>query len=160
MANKQTTRYPLLSIIGEAYWAKVYEPDENKKFTIDVNLDAKAVAIFKQYGMDVKNKAAKGDTRGDFGTFWTYAFSQDGTPNKLTIVDAAMKPFSELIGNGSLVKIEFQPKYWEYGNKEGVRPSLLALQVLKHVPYIKSTLKAEPEYVEASDESSKFAAQG
>ena len=51
------------------------------------------------------------------------------------MVDSAKNPFDQPIGNGSKIKVQFEPKVIE--NKYGTfhRLDLQAIQVLEHVPY-------------------------
>lgn len=120
---------------GIAYWAKVREDVFDKKFnrwTIDVILDTKGVNKLKEAGLKPKkNEDGK----------WVFKFKRarirkkDGvakTPP--VVVDEYNKPFTGLIGNGSVVNIQFTPiKYTEYGG--GITHDLQGVQVVDLVPY-------------------------
>lgn len=145
---------------GLVKWAKVFEPDElSGKYNINVYLDNPAyVKQIAEFGIPIKS-----DADGSFFQPYAYAKDPDGIPIKFTnIFDAGMNPWEhgKLIGNGSLCNIEFFPKEWEYKGKQGVSARLLRIQVLKHVSFGGTLLKAEPEYVDAADESSPFAVAG
>jgi len=146
--------YPLMKIMGKAYWTKLSVPDQFGKFTMDVTLDEKSVKIFEELGLEVRNT---GDDRGDFASFTQYATFPDGEPREVEVYNAAMKPFTGgLIGNGSIVNIEFKSKDWSYGGRSGTRNEIRKVQILKHIPYSNSTLKVEEEYIEPSDETAAF----
>ena len=145
---------------GLVYWCKVFEPDEmSGKYCLDLALSADGVKLCSELNIPIKNM---NDDRGSYARFYAFAKDLDGNPVKFTeIFDAGMKAWDKgLIGNGSLVNVEFYPKNWEYGNKTGTRGTLLRLQVLKHIPYGAGTqLKAEPEYIDAADETAAFTAE-
>lgn len=164
MANKPNTKpkgtptvkHPSYVLQGLVSWCKVFEPDDNGKYTLDLTLDKKGIELMSKYGIPIKNKD---DGRGTFASFQAYSKDPEGEPLIFSdkVFDAAMKPFTGgLIGNGSLVNVEFFPKDWNYQGKSGTSARLLSLQVLKHVKYGGSKLKVETEFVEASDESSPF----
>lgn len=58
-----------------------------------------------------------------------------GENTKPAVVDALKQPFDELVGNGSLVNIQYI--FLAYDNKfgKGVTCDLKGVQVLNHVPY-------------------------
>ncbi len=120
---------------GIARWAKVREDVFDKKFnkwTIDVILNTKAVNKLKEVGLKPK-KNEDGE--------WVFKFKRarvrkiDGvakTPP--VVVDAYNKPFTGLIGNGSIVNIQFTPiKYKEYGG--GITHDLQGVQVVELVSF-------------------------
>lgn len=153
--------YPMQVVEGTVHWCKVFEPNQDGKFSLDITpTNQEGYDAFTKFGIEAKSKE---DSRGQFFSLWQYGTGMEGEPRKMEVYDAAMNPWdpSKLIGNGSLIKIEFKPKEWEYKGKTGMRGELLRLQVLKHVAYGGSLLKAEPEYTGgSSDETPKFAAQG
>ena len=68
--------------------------------------------------------------------FKKYYLRPDGSTNPpVRVVDAAKNPFDQPIGNGSKIRVQFQPKTVE--NKFGIfhRLDLQAIQVLEHIPY-------------------------
>jgi hypothetical protein len=72
------------------------------------------------------------------------------------VMDAQQRPFSELIGNGSLVNIKVG--LMEYDNQygKGVTKALQAVQVLAHVPYEPSSIAEGFDLIEADEESDEF----
>jgi|TARA_Y100000310_G_scaffold224629_1_gene226494 hypothetical protein len=134
-----------MSIIkGKAYWAKLDRAtnmfDANKpRWSIDLSLDKKGVALMEEEGIPVKNKD---DDRGTFVTFTKDKFMQDGTElPKPRLIDAKKNDMSgTLIGNGSVVKVAYYPYEWTYtlGNnaRSGIKGILKGVQVLNLVEYI------------------------
>ena len=59
-------------------------------------------------------------------------FSKKGNPMSVTVIDAEGKPFSENVGNGSVVNL----KLFGYRNVDGqLVVTLDTMQVIEHVPY-------------------------
>jgi len=131
-------------ITGEAYWAKVFEPNtinpEKPEYTIDVcNLDPENLKIAQDAGLSVKNvtKEKPDDARGNFVTLKQFTTFYNGDPRTIRVVDAQRNPFptNTLIGNGSKVCAKVMPKPWTFGGKEGVKGYLDSLQVRELVEY-------------------------
>ena len=161
MASKKKQKFPPMVIKGEVKWCKVFEPDNlSGKYCVDVKLTtAEDVNRIAATGIPIKS-----DADGSYIRAYSYAKDVEGNPVTFeNVFDAGMNKWEhgKLIGNGSLCNVEFYPKPWEYGTgKEGVAARLMNLQVLKHVAFGVSQLKAEPEFIEAADESTPFAAAG
>ena len=154
--------YPVLTARGTVFWCKVFEPNQDDKFSLD--LVPEDVSIFEKYDIKVKEPKDDGAHTGDFVSLWTYAKLFESEELKdLEVFDAGLNPWDpkKLIGNGSLIMVEFRPKDWEYKGKTGTRAELLRIQVLKHVPYMRNEtmLTRQEEFVEPADESSAFASQ-
>lgn len=134
-------------ITGKVYWAKIigqpvqaYNENE-KEWTIDVALDDNALDTIKSLGLGWKVKN-KGDERGDYYIFQRRELKKkDNTPNQpISVVDAQGKPWDGgLIGNGSLVQVEFNtflvPAYKKLAAHQ--KDAILSVTVLEHVPYVK-----------------------
>ena len=59
-------------------------------------------------------------------------FSKKGNPMSVTVIDAEGKPFSENVGNGSVVNL----KLFGYRNQDNqLVVTLDTMQVIEHVPY-------------------------
>ena len=134
-------------ITGEAYWAKVFEPNtinpEKPEYTIDIcNLDPDNLKIAQDAGLSVKNVTANKpeDKRGDFVTLKQFTTTFNGDPRSIRVVDAQNNSFpaNTLIGNGSKVCAKAFAKAWTFGGKEGVKGYLDALQVRELVEYASS----------------------
>lgn len=129
-------------IQGKAYWAKVLgEPgwgykNQYKEWSIDVTLDAKTMKKLIAEGVAKDKIKNKGDDRGNFLTFKRRETKKDGNPAKPFLVigpdGKTPWPQTELIGNGSVVNAKLILNENEDGT---MRPSLLKLQVVEHVPY-------------------------
>ena len=144
-----TKEYPdPIFITGEAYWAKVFEPNminpEKPEYTIDIcNLDPDNLKIAQDAGLSVKNVTANkpDDKRGDFVTLKQFTTTFNGDPRSIRVVDAQNNSFpaNTLIGNGSKVCAKARPTAWTFGGKEGVKGYLDSLQVRDLVEYATSS---------------------
>jgi len=118
---------------GLAYWASVTTPNTRYEPVYQVNL------IVDQ---DIAEKyRAEGCTIRDMeeGPALVIKRKVNG-PNGMIrqapkLFDADKKPLDELIGNGSKVKIQFNPYDWEYAGKTGRSLDFQAMQVLELVEY-------------------------
>jgi len=125
---------------GTAYFAKVFpENAEDNKYSLEVGqLTPESIALLKSLKIPVKECTKEGAfNKGSFFTLWQYAKSQKGEQNPLPVIDMQGKPITELIGNGSIVNVEFRPKDWTMLHEKtrkpignGTRALLLALQVV------------------------------
>ena len=121
-------------INAKVKWASIQAP--NDKFTpqwcIDVVLDeAKAKELHAQ-GFNVKK-----DKDGDIVLKMKKNVARkDGTRNAPPkVVGPDKQPFLELVGNGSVCNVQYNPFEWEYAGKKGVTAQLVAVQVVEHVPF-------------------------
>ena len=120
---------------GKAFWAAVAQPNTTFEpvWQVDLALDKAGVKAAKATGVEVKNK---GDDRGDFISIKRKVNRKDGgTNNPPAVVDNELRPFTDLIGNGSLVNVKFKTFDWEYRGKSGVGTDLVKIQVVEHVSY-------------------------
>lgn len=118
-------------------WASVIEPNTKfeHRWEIDATLSDEQAAQFVNEGLKIK------DTEG----VKTYRFKRkceikkmDGTVAKLEppkVVDAAKAPFDRLIGNGSLVNIQYTIRKGEMMGTPYCKADLNAVQVLELVEY-------------------------
>ena len=124
-----------MKIQGKAMWACVQSP--NTKFEsvycIDVIIDAAQVKEVKKQGLKVKEN----DNGESFVKIKRKLFRKDGTENpKPKVVDASKEPFTDLIGNGSIVNVFYNLYQWgpaSYGS--GIGADLTGVQVLDLVEY-------------------------
>lgn len=129
-------------IQGIAYWAKILgEPgwgykNQYKEWSIDISLDDKTVKKLMAEGVAKDKIKNKGDDRGNFLTLKRRELRKDGEPAKrIPVVGPDGKtPWDQnvLIGNGSRVNVKLILNENDDGT---VRPSILRLQVVEHVPY-------------------------
>jgi hypothetical protein len=113
------------------------------KFQIDVcNLsDADVAQLEKQGVSNIRFEGERDDDyepRGHFLTLRSNAVSKAGDnldPPK--VVDALKKPLPRgvLVGNGSTVKVVYDPFEWTYKNKAGVSAGLRIVQVIELVKF-------------------------
>lgn len=127
-----------MKIQGKAMWASVLAP--NMKFPnpttggvyqIDLIIEDKQVAGAKKAGLKVKKTED-----GNVVRFRRNEKRRDGTLNKPPVVrDATNQPLTELVGNGSLVNVQFS--IYEYDNSfgKGTGADLQGVQVLDLVVF-------------------------
>lgn len=113
----------------EVRWAKLIEYDDYKgmnKWKLDVILDEQTAQDMLAIGFNVREKDGV-----KFFTPSKKAFNDKGEPQKPPIlVDAYNKPFTEEVGNGSIVNINFSGKKWDVTDK--ITAYLSGIQVIKH----------------------------
>ena len=129
---------------GEVRWAKVQTPNEDGKYTADMILDSKGIKLMDSLGIPVKTD--KNDDSIKFVTFTRFANNQDGTPKPFKVIDAKLNPFTDLVGNGSICRIEFFDREWTYGRKSGTQAYMVGFQVrelVEYAPKVKSKLESD-----------------
>ena len=119
---------------GTAMWASVHTP--NVKFepayTIDLVVDEQTYNEYASQGYPAKIT----DTGQHVLKFKRKQFKNDGTElPKPTVVDANTQPFTQEIGNGSIVNVQFIPGESQWGKKTFKKLYLVGVQVLEHVEY-------------------------
>lgn len=123
-------------ISGKAYWASIINPNTTFEpvWSIDVALDEANKAIVEADGLKVKNK---GDERGDFVTIKRKVQGKNRDNNPPEVVDAQKRPFpsDKLVGNGSLVNVQYKPYEWTWKGNAGIGADLSKIQVVELVEY-------------------------
>jgi hypothetical protein len=137
-------------ITGKCYWAKVQAPDTayEPQWSIDICVDDNNREAILKDGLTIKNK---GDERGDFIQIRQKVSRRDGTENSPPIIlDAQKNPMTKLIGNGSIVNVQYTPFEWSMNGKSGVSPLLKKVQVVNLVPYGEDFDVIEGGYIEGA----------
>ena len=118
---------------GLAYWASVTTPNTRYEPVYQVNLvvDQDTAEKYRAEGCSIRDM--------EEGPALVIKRKVNG-PNGMIrqapkLYDADKKPLDELIGNGSKVKIQFNPYDWEYAGKTGKSLDFQAMQVLELVEY-------------------------
>ncbi len=118
---------------GLAYWASVTTPNTRYEPVYQVNLvvDQDTAEKYRAEGCSIRDM--------EEGPALVIKRKVNG-PNGMIrqapkLFDADKKPLDELIGNGSKVKIQFNPYDWEYAGKTGKSLDFQAMQVLELVEY-------------------------
>lgn len=149
---------------GPVMWAQVYKPDQFGKFTIDMKIEpgSEQEKLAKKLGFKIERSR---DDTYNFLRVWKYGAQQDGTPNKVRIVDSKLTPMTALIGNESICKIELYPKDWKMttSKRSGTHAKLLTVQVMKLVSFTPTKrlgkITEEDDGYEAATETNKFSAE-
>ena len=144
---------------GKAYWAMILKDPRfdyggdprDRQWTIDLQLDKAGVKAAKD--LDLETRVKKDKDHSPFIKFIRReiknARGADGTDvyNKpIKVVDVNGKPWDEeeLIGNESVVDIEFSTYVPEFkGKKYPPKPNILKVTVVKHVPYVSPASRDE-----------------
>lgn len=122
---------------GKSVFARVYQPGQFGYYFIKLAVDRDTAKALKAEGVSVR--AASGDplpdgtSEKDFGPYIAQ-FKENEQPR---VVDADMEPFDKLIGNGSLVNVQYRVGSWNFKGKAGKTGYLKAVQVVEHIPYVK-----------------------
>jgi len=122
-------------VSGKVYWASVQAPNTTyePEWGLDMLVDDNNRKAFEADGVAIKNK---GDERGDFVHIRQKVSRRDGTQNDAPVVmDGQKKPFSDLVGNGSVCNVQYTPFEWEMNGKSGTSPILKKVQVVSLVEY-------------------------
>jgi len=122
-----------MKIKGKALWASVQAPNTkyDPVYQVDLIIEDKQVAGAKKAGLKVK----KTDD-GNVIRFRRNQFRASGEENqKPVVVDASNRPITDLVGNGSVINVQFT--VFEYDNKygKGTGSDLQGIQVLELVVY-------------------------
>jgi len=121
-------------IQGLAEWCSVQAPNDRfppATYETDLVIDESNAETLRADGITVKEKDGK---------LWVKAkrkqFRTDGTLNtKPNCVDANKKPFTDLIGNGSLVNLQVNAFDWEFAGKKGRSLDFVGIQVFYLVEF-------------------------
>lgn len=120
---------------GKAMWCSIQEP--NTKFEpmwcCDLIVDDKTAKEFSKAGHKVRTNEETGEKSIKFKRKVTTA---KGKANRQpVVVDANRNPFTELIGNGSVVNVQYKEYEWNYAGKSGKGLDLQGVQVVEHKPF-------------------------
>jgi len=116
----------------EVQWARVHEPtnkymSEEKEWLIECRLSEEQLAHLKKLGCKKEPKDS------EWLKFQKNELSRNGDPLQAPIVvDKACRPFSDLIGNGSICNVRIAQVPYEFKGIKGFKFSLDAVQVMKH----------------------------
>lgn len=139
-------------IEGKAMWASVLAPNTTFEpmYQIDLVIEDDQVKEAEKQGLKVK----KTDD-GNVVRFRRKQFRKDGQENRPpVVVDARKQPVTELIGNGSYVKVQFNVYEWSNKFGSGTGADLQGVQVIDLVPF---TGQDGGEF-EVEDDGSEFEA--
>ena len=122
-------------------WAKVQEPaltfdEDGKEYSLDLELSDNQIASLRKSGMSPKTKEKVDADGTKYITFRKPTHSRQGKELvPLKIVDRNKKPFTELLGNGTVVNIVLCLLAYDgkFGKGVVIRPE--AIQVVDHVEF-------------------------
>ena len=113
----------------EVMWACVHEVNEmSGKYQVDaINLNKEQVKALESEGIEVQTCDREEGNRGKFVTL--------KSTRPIKVVDMNKTIITELIGNGSICNIAWNPFDWKFKKKTGISAGLQALQVKDLVTY-------------------------
>ena len=113
----------------EVMWASVQEPNEmSGKYQVDlVNLTPEQVKGFEAENCEVHTCDRDENNRGKYITL--------KSTRKVPVVDLNKAAFDDLIGNGSICNVIWQPFEWSFKKKSGTSAGLQKIQVVELVAY-------------------------
>jgi len=128
------------------YWAKVlgdpvpkYIPEDGREWAIDLCFTDDQVKVLKSEGVTVEQYVKdKGDDRGKHFTYRRNEFRKDGEkskPLRILALDGSEWPKDKLIGNGTVVDINYSLNEIPARPKNRVKPSLVSMMIREHKPY-------------------------
>ena len=127
---------------GKVSWCHVQQPDQYDKYSVCVGIPKELAKEFTDKGVggirfEKGTKKPQKDEDGNIvWQFKTNAIDKEGNKKKpIPVVDARKNPFKDLIGNGSVCKVQYNINDWKFGGKTGTSAYLNAVQVLELVPY-------------------------
>lgn len=133
----------MATVTGTAYWASVLTPNTQYEpvYTVNLVVDQDTAKKFAAKGVPIKEmeegpaiiiKRKVNKAKG-------------GTRLAPTLVDRRAIPLNAMVGNGSKVKVQYEPFDWEYAGKTGTSLDFVGMQVLELVEY-NSKSKTEMEF--------------
>jgi len=124
-------------IVSEVRWASIIQPNVafEPQWCVDcINLDEAALEVIKESRLEGSIRVTD-DGEKIFKVYRKCETSKGKARKAPVVMDKFGKPFTELIGNGSVCKVQFRADDWEYKAKSGIRPDLQGVMVLEHVKY-------------------------
>jgi len=146
---------------GIASWASIQAPNTTyeHQYCIDLEISEDDAERLRAEGVTVKES----NVGKPLVKFKRKVKRADGEENpKPIVVDVDNMPFDKLVGNGSIVNVQYRTFDWTYAGKTGVSADLVGVQVLKHEAYGGSEFEAvdgskkeakEPISTEITEES-------
>lgn len=122
-----------MRVRGKAMWASVQTPNTtyDPVYCIDLIVAPETADDLKKLGLSVKN-----NEDGPTIKFKRKLYRTDGTENKKPVVrDAQNQPFTDLIGNGSEVIVQFSTFEWKNKFGSGISADFQGVQIVDLVPY-------------------------
>ena len=113
----------------EVMWACVHEVNEmSGKYQVDaINLNKEQVKAIESESIEVQTCDRTEGNRGRFVTL--------KSTRPIKVVDLNKRPLTDLVGNGSICNIAWNPFDWKFKKKTGISAGLQALQVVDLVTY-------------------------
>jgi hypothetical protein len=124
-------------------WAHVHEPDRKFEpaWTITAVLDDKTAGLLKDVGFNVRQD---GDNEWVLKIKKKERTKAGKTMEAPKVIDKGGMPFTEAIGNGSVVSIKVFAKYQTVSGRQSCAAYLDTVQVIDHVPYTPETMENAP----------------
>ena len=146
---------------GTAKWCKLQEPSKEKgqfksKYSIDLFVDADTDAILRKAGLEPKPEKDSEQklTDKEFYRFWTHGKNKrTGEVNKpVRVVTLGKERITEELGNGSVVKVQYDALDYDTAGNKGTMGLLKAVQVIELVSRDKDEFEYEEVDSDVKDE--------
>lgn len=144
---------------GISVYAQVTRPGQYGDYNISLVVDNATKQKLEKEGLKAKPAESivfkDGSNAGQYGP-WIFKFKQrmegeKGTFPAPKVLDADLNPFEDLVGNGSLVNVQYRAGEWKFGGRKGVAAYLEGVQILNLVPYEKKVeFQKETQYSETT----------
>jgi hypothetical protein len=132
----------------EVFWVKMdpenpVKPFDKMQWEVQLRTTDKAIASeWKKKGMPVKQGEHEGNKYFQMNLKKLAVSAAGKTLSPPKCVDGKLKPLdSTTVGNGSIANVQFSPREWSMGGKEGIVFDLMAIQVTKLVEYSGSSME-------------------
>jgi hypothetical protein len=129
--NYKLRRKTMAVATGTIYWACIQHVNAmSGKYELDLSLTKDETKAFKDEGIEVKKDSPK-EGQPDKGLF---VKMKSNYPAK--VVDSSKSPIDgKTVGNGSKVKVVWNPYDWNFKGKKGTSAGFTVVQVLDLVEY-------------------------
>lgn len=128
---------------GKAFYTYIYKADDTYgqwKTTIVVD-KAEKLRVEEACGLKFTRTDGDFEEHGDYlvnvRRYTEMRGKNKGKPNKQPIlfINGERDQEETIVGNGSLVEVDFKPYSWTYGNRKGVSADFNKMNVLELIPY-------------------------
>ena len=135
---KNYVKFKLTNV--KVFWAKVHEPDTKyeHKWCVDIHLEDALAEELKKLGFDIKDKTNKdGTVTKNLFKVSKKCRTAKGVENKppQVVGQDGKTPFTEQIGNGSIVNLNLSAKAWPIKGTWILSAYLDGVQVVDPVEY-------------------------
>ena len=126
---------------GKAYWASVTKPNTTFEpvYTVDLVISDNDAQNLQEEGIKVKEFSLKDEDGepqyiGKAITIKRKVNGKNGPREAPKLFNKSKELMDVTVGNGSEVRVQYEPYPWEYAGKTGITLDFKAMQVIELVP--------------------------